>query len=401
MDSPTQARPSLLTVFRHRNYRLFFAGQLLSLMGTWMQTIAQAWLVYRLTGSPLALGFVTFAAQAPVFFFTAFGGTIADRVDKRRAILAAQSLLCMLAVALSVLTFTEHVTFAMVAGLAFFFGLVNAVEIPTRQSFIVDMVGKDDLQSAIALNSMMFNTARIVGPAAAGVIVAWVGEAWCFALNAVSYLAVIASLALMNVVSPVRVSRARALQELREGFAYVSRHREIRAALLALAASSFAGGPYMSLLPVMIQEVLGEGAQSFGIIWSGVGLGALLGAFTMGRLKDGALARAPALAAIGFGLALILFSQSTVFWLSALLVVPTAYGLMLQGSATNIIVQRLVEDRMRGRVMAYYTMSFLGMLPFGSLAAGALAQQVGAPLTLALGGLTSAGVGLLVLRRRG
>ncbi len=242
MDSPTQARPSLLTVFRHRNYRLFFAGQLLSLMGTWMQTIAQAWLVYRLTGSPLALGFVTFAAQAPVFFFTAFGGTIADRVDKRRAILAAQSLLCMLAVALSVLTFTEHVTFAMVAGLAFFFGLVNAVEIPTRQSFIVDMVGKDDLQSAIALNSMMFNTARIVGPAAAGVIVAWVGEAWCFALNAVSYLAVIASLALMNVISPVRVSRARALQELREGFAYVSRHREIRAALLALAASSFAGG---------------------------------------------------------------------------------------------------------------------------------------------------------------
>lgn len=394
------ARPSLTAVFRHRNYRLFFGGQLLSLMGTWMQIIAQGWLVYRLTDSPFALGLVSFASQGPVFFFAVLGGTIADRFERRHLLIACQAILCALAAMLTALTFTGLVTIEWIVALALVFGLVNAVEIPARQAFTVDMVGKADLQGAIALNSMMFNLARVVGPAAAGIIVAAVGEAWCFALNAVSYGAVLAALVLMQVAPIVRGAPKRALDELREGFAYVIRHREIRAGLLALAVSSFAGGPYLALMPVIARDVLHLDSDGFGLLWSGVGTGALIGAFAMSRISPAQLRGAPALAAIGFGIALIAFSQSTIFALSLALIVPTAFALMLQGSATNAIVQSLVEDRMRGRVMAYFTMSFLGMLPFGSLAAGALAHEIGAPMTLALGGAVSAVGGILAMRLR-
>lgn len=397
---PIARRPSLLTVFRHTNYRLFFAGQLLSLLGTWMQFIGQAWLVYRLTGSPLALGVVGFAQQSPVFFFSAFGGTLADRFDRRTLLMIAQSLCALQATTLAVLTFTNLVSFEMVVGLAVVFGLVNSVEIPTRQSFTVEIVGKGDLQNAIALNSIMFNLARVGGPAIAGVIVATVGEAWCFAINGVSYMAVIAGLALMTLQRAPRPEFKHPLQELREGLSYVIHHREIRTVLIALALSSFAGAPYMTLMPVMAEQVLGTDSTGFGYLMSAVGLGALFGAFAMSRLDLKALARAPAIAAIAFGLGLIAFSQSTNFWLSWLLVLPTAFSLMLQGGATNTIVQTLVEDRMRGRVMAYFTMSFLGMIPFGSLTAGAIAHQVGAPMTLALGGVVATIAGIIALRVR-
>jgi MFS family permease len=397
---PTNRRPSPLTVFRHKNYRLLFGGQLLSLLGTWIQFTGQAWLVYRLTGSPLALGLVGFAQQAPVFFFSAFGGTIADRFDRRTLLIASQALFALQAATLAVLTFTNLITLELLLGLALCFGLVNCVEIPTRQSFTVELVGKSDLQNAIALNSMMFNLARVGGPTIAGILAAVVGEAWCFAINAASYVTVIASLALMTLPRAPRPEPKHPWHELREGFSYVISHREIRIVLLALALSSFAGAPYMTLMPAMAEEVLHADSRGYGFLMSGVGLGALAGAFAMSRLQLSQLARAPAIAAISFGISVIAFSLSRDFWLSWVLVLPTAFSLMLQGGATNTIVQTLVEDRMRGRVMAYFTMAFLGMLPFGSIAAGFLAKYIGVPMTLAVGGVIAAIAGVIALRVR-
>ncbi len=397
---PPPRRPPLRLIFRHRNYRLFFSGQLLSLMGSWMQIIGQAWLVYRLTGSPLALGLIGFLQQGPVFFFSALGGTIADRVDRRTLLIVTQSCFLLQAATLAILAFTGVVEIWHVAALALFFGVVNAIDVPTRQSFTVEMVGRDDLQSAVALNSIMFNMARVVGPSVAGVTIAAVGEAWCFALNAFSYVAVIASLILMQVKSVRRTEASRPLQDLIEGFHYVTRHREIRAALLALAITSFAGGPYLTLMPVFAEDVLKSGSEGYGMLMTAVGAGALFGAFAMSRLSDGQLRRAPEVAAISFGLWMTALSLTTSFWFAMALILPTAFSLMLQGSATNIIIQNAVDDRMRGRVMAYYTMSFLGMMPFGSLAAGALAHYIGVPLTLTCGGIVCALAGTVTLRLR-
>lgn len=401
LDPPSPIRrPPLWHVMRHRNYRLFFSGQLLSLMGSWMQIIAQAWLVYRLTGSPLALGLIGFLQQGPVFFFSALGGTIADRVDRRTLLMITQAGMLVQAVTLAALTFAEVVEIWHVAALALSYGLLNALDVPTRQAFTVEMVGRDDLQGAIALNSIMFNMARVVGPSVAGVAIAAVGEAWCFAINAASYVAVLISLYLMQTVTARRTEASKPLQDLIEGFRYVTRHREIRAALLALAVSSFAGGPYLTLMPVFVEQVLGSDSAGYGLLMTTVGAGALLGALAMSRLSGERLRKAPEVAAIGFGVWMMALSLATDFWVAMVLVLPTAFSLMLQGSATNIIIQTAVEDRMRGRVMAYYTMSFLGMMPFGSLAAGALAHYVGVPLTLTIGGAVCALAGAFAWRLR-
>ena len=390
-ESPTPEaatrRPPITRIFRHRNYRLFFAGQLLSLMGSWMQTIGQAWLVYTLTESPLALGLIGFLQMGPVFFLSPFGGTIADRVDRRSLIIVTQSCFLLQAVTLAILVFSGYAELWHVAALALFFGVVNAVDIPTRQSFTVEMVGREDLQSAIALNGIMFNMARVAGPAVAGVTIAAVGEAWCFAINAVSYLAVIGGLLAMRVTPIVRaLDRARPLADLVEGFRFVAGNREIRTALFALALTSFAGGPYLTLMPVFAEDVLRTGSTGYGFLMTTVGLGALCGAFMMSRLSSQALKAAPSVAAIMFGISLMAFSFARDFWVAVVLILPTAFSLMLQGSATNISVQMNIDDRMRGRVMAYYTMSFLGMMPFGSLSAGVIAHWIGVPLTLTLGG---------------
>lgn len=404
-ESPNQTaparRPPITSVLRHRNYRLFFAGQLLSQMGSWMAIIGQAWLVYRLTGSSLALGLIGFLQQGPVFFLSALGGTVADRVDRRKLLILSQSLFLLQASTMAVLTFTGAVQIWHVAALAFCFGLINAVDIPTRQSFTVEMVGKDDLQSAVALNSILFNIARVVGPAVAGVTIAAVGEAWCFAINAFSFLAVLASLVFMRTIPFVRGERARPIQDLIEGFHYVIHHQEIRTALLALALTSFAGGPYLTLMPVFAEQVLGVDSRGYGLLMTTVGVGALCGAFVMGRMRSDILKAAPSIAAVGFGIALISLSMARDFAVAAVLIVPTAFCLMLQGSATNILLQMKVEDRMRGRVMAYYTMAFLGMMPFGSLTAGAVAHYVHVPMTWMLGGIVCAlgGIVALWLRR--
>lgn len=401
--SPPPQRAPLRHVFRHRNYRLFFAGQLLSLMGSWMQTVGQAWLVYRLTGSPLALGLIGFLQQGPVFFLSAFGGTIADRVDRRRLIIATQAIFLVQATVLATLVFTGTAQLWHVAVLALVFGIANAVDIPARQSFTVEMVGREDLQSAISLNSMMFNMARVVGPSLGGVIIAAVGEGWCFAINAVSYLAVIGSLLAMNMARYVRpAERKNPIADLVEGFRFVVGNPEIRTALLAMALTSFAGGPYMTMMPVFAQDVLHAGADGYGLLMTAIGCGAFVGAFALSYVKRETLRALPSVAAIVFGVSMMAFSMTQAYWLAVILILPTSFSLMIQGSSTNLAIQMNIDDRMRGRVMAYYTMSFLGMMPFGSLTAGALAHYIGVPLTLTLGGLVCAlgGVAAMWLRKR-
>jgi len=377
---------AFLTVFRHRNYRLFFAGQLTSLMGTWITNVAQGWLVYSLTHSPLLLGVVSFAGQVPVFFFSAFGGMISDRFERRRMLLITQSLAMLQSLALAVLTLTGTIRVWQIVALALFQGLVNAFDVPIRQSMTVEMVGKADLRHAISLNSMMFNLARILGPALGGLLIAVVGVGWCFGLDAVSYAAVLAGLALMTF--PARTPRvhADALKAIRQGFAYAWRTREIRASLVLIALCSAFGAAYLSLLPAFARDVLHQGSEGLGLLYSAVGGGALLGAYALARVPDRHLLATPVAAALALGAFLILFSQSRWFGVSLALLFPTAFSLMLLGGSTNTIIQTLARDDMRGRVVALYAMAFMGVMPFGSLALGWLAERVGSHWAVSAGG---------------
>jgi MFS family permease len=382
------ALPSTLRALANRNYRLFFAGQLVSMIGTWMQSVAQSWLVYRLTGSSVLLGFVGFAGQFPVFLLAPLGGALADVWNKRRIIIVAQAISMTLAFLLAALTFTGQVQVWHIFALAAVLGLVNAFDIPARQAFLVEMVGKSDLINAIALNSSLVNGARLVGPAIAGILVASVGEGWCFFLNGVSYLAVLAGLLAMRLEpSPRRPREGSALAHLTEGFGYVARTPPIRALLLLLGLVSLMGMPYATLMPIFADRVLHVGARGLGLLMGASGLGALIGALSLAS-REGVrgLGRWVAWAAAGFGVSLIAFAMSRTFWLSAALLVPVGFSMMVEMSASNTLIQAMVPDRLRGRVMAVYSMMFMGMAPFGSLLAGALAQRLGAPATVAAGG---------------
>ncbi|MBI1210606.1 MAG: MFS transporter [Alphaproteobacteria bacterium] len=395
-------RGSLLSVFQHRNYRLYFFGQGISLIGFWMQAIALSWLVYRLTGSPLLLGLVSFAQQAPVFFISPFAGVIADRANRRRILFITQTSMMSFAFVLSTLTLTHQVQIWEIIGLAFCFGIANSFDIPTRQSFTVEMVGRPDLPRAIALNSVMFNGARLAGPSIAGIVVGIIGEGWCFALNGISYLGVIGGLALMRLTAPALRAPSHPLTDLREGFRYASTHSSIRLLLILLAGSSFFGAPYLTLMPVFARDILKGGPDAYGFLMAGVGAGALIGALTLSRLPQKWLPYIPFAAAAWFGLFLIAFSQSTVFGLSVGLLMPAGFGLMAQGISTNTLIQTLVDDAMRGRVMAYYVMCFMGILPFGALTAGWVSHQIGVPETVALGGalcMVSGATGFLVFKK--
>jgi MFS family permease len=381
---------STFRALRHRNFQLFFGGQLISLTGTWMQNVAQAWLVYRLTGSAVLLGSISFASQFPVFLIAPFGGAVADRHNRHRIVIATQVASLVLAAILAVLTITGRVhvwhIFVLAAGL----GVVNAFDIPARQAFIVDMVGRDDLMNAIALNSSMFNGARIVGPAVAGILVASIGEGWCFMLNAISYIAVIAGLLMMRVTSmPIAgTGDASPLQHIKEGFAWVKRTRPIRALLLLLGLVSLVGMPYAVLMPIFADRILHGGARGLGLLMGATGIGALSAALTLAAKKGlKGLGRWVATASAGFGLSMILFSQSRWFWVSFALLIPLGFSMMLQMSSSNTLIQAMVPDRLRGRVMSVYSMMFMGMAPLGAFSAGALAHHIGAPMTLAVGGL--------------
>jgi MFS family permease len=374
--------------FRHRNYQLFFSGQLISLTGTWMQSVAESWLVFRLTGSSTLLGVSAFASQIGVLLFATIGGAVADRSDRRRILIATQSISLVLPLTLSILTFTHRVHVWHVIVLASCLGIVNAFDIPARQAFIVDMVGREDLVNAIALNSSMVNGARVVGPSVAGLLVAAVGEGWCFLINSVSYLAVITGLLLMRVERKNTAQIESPGHHVVEGFSFAWKTAPVRALLLLLGLVSFAGMPYAVLMPIFAANILHSGARGLGLLMGASGLGALAGALTLAtRQSVRGLGRWVMTAAVCFGVALVLFSLSRTFWVSALLLVPVGASMIVQMAASNTLIQSMVPDRLRGRVMAVYSMMFMGMAPFGSLSAGTIAGRLGAPETVALGGL--------------
>ena len=380
--------PAMFRSLRSRNYRLFFSGQMISLVGTWMQSVAQAWLVYRLTGASLLLGLVGFAGQIPVFLLASIGGMVADRRSRYRIVIATQTSAMLLAFVLSALTLLGHIKVWEIMVVASSLGLVNAFDIPARQAFVVEMVGQQDLVNAIALNSAMVNGARILGPAVAGVTVAAIGEGWCFFANGVSYIAVLVGLLLMTVTPRARGGGRSGLRSLVEGFHWVARTGPIRALLLLLGLVSLTGMPYMVLMPIFADRILHSGARGLGLLMGAAGVGAIIGTLALAaRHGVRGLGRWVMFAAMGFGASLVLFSMSHWFWLSILLVMPAGFAMILQMASSNTLIQTMVPDELRGRVMAVYSMMFMGMAPFGALLSGAIAQHVGAPLTVRLGGI--------------
>ena len=396
--SPTTPAPAaggfafMVRALHHRNYRLFFTGQSVSLIGTWMTRIATSWLVYRLTGSALLLGLVGFAGQIPSFLLAPFAGVLIDRWNRHRLLVVTQVLAMLQSAALAALTLAGVINIWHVLFLSLFQGVINAFDMPARQSFVVEMVEKrEDLPNAIALNSSMVNAARLLGPSIGGVIIAAVGEGWCFTLDAISYLAVIASLLLMRLAARaprVKSLEANVLHDLREGWAYVAGSPPIRSILLLLALVSLVGMPYTVLMPVFASKILHGGPHTLGFLMAATGVGALTGAiFLANRRSVVGLGRVIPMMSALFGAGLIGFSLSRTLWLSLLLLLVTGIGFMVQMSASNTLLQTLVDDDKRGRVMSFYTMSIMGVTPFGSLMAGGLAHRFGAPHTLLIGGI--------------
>ncbi len=375
---------------RHRNFRLFFGGQSISLIGTWMTRVATAWLVYRLTESPLILGIVGFAGQIPTFLLAPLAGVVVDRIDRRKVLVWTQSLAMVQSLALAWLTLTHRITIGEVLALSAMQGIINAFDMPGRQSFMVTMVeDREDLSNAIAINSSMVNTARLVGPSLAGLLIAATNEGWCFLVDGVSYTAVIASLLMMRVPhADEERHEVSMLEQLREGWTYVSNFVPIRTILTMFALLSLMGWPFMVLMPVFAAQVLGGGPHTLGFLMGAVGVGSLVSALSlvMRRSVRGLTKMIP-IAASAFGVGLVCFGLSTSLWLSLLLMLLTGFGMMQGLTASNTIIQTLIDEKMRGRVMSYYTMAFVGMAPFGSLLAGALAHVIGAPHTVIVSGI--------------
>jgi MFS family permease len=373
---------------RHRNFQLFFSGQLISLIGTWMDNVAEGWLVYRLTNSPLLLGVATFAGQIPVFLLAPLGGMIADRWDRRKVVVGTQTASMILAGILATLTLARIVTVWEVIVLASCMGMVNAVDIPTRQAFLVEMVGRDDLMNAIALNSSMFNAARVVGPSIAGILVAWKGEGWCFLLNSLSYIAVIAGLLAMKTARKTVEHIASPFEHIAEGFRFARNTAPIRAILMLIALVSLVATPYAVLMPIFAKNILHGNARTLGILMGAAGLGAMTGALLLaGRSRIQGLGRWVARSGAGFGVSLICFSFSRWFPLSVAFLVPVGFCAMVELGACNTLIQAMVPDRLRGRTMALYSMMFMGMVPLGALLSGFLADHIGADWTVAIGGI--------------
>ncbi|HEY5215169.1 MAG TPA: MFS transporter [Acidobacteriaceae bacterium] len=374
---------------RHRNFKLFVSGQSISLIGTWMTRLATSWLVWRLTHSALLLGVVGFAGQILTFALAPFAGVLIERMDRRKLLVWTQSLAGVQSLALAWLTLTKVITIEEIIGLSALQGLINAFDMPGRQSFLVQMVeDRGDLGNAIALNSSMVNAARLVGPALAGIVIAAVGEGWCFAIDGVSYGAVILSLLMMRV-KPLGIQRAAVsmLEQLKEGWTYVSTFRPIRSILLLFALVSLMGWPYAVLLPIFAAQVLHGGAHTLGFLTGASGVGALVSALSLAVRKTVlGLTRMIQMAAAVFGVGLILFGLSHVLWLSMLLMLVIGFGMMQGLAASNTVIQTLVPEDKRSRVMSYYTMAFVGMAPFGSLLAGGLAHLLGAPHTVMITG---------------
>ena len=391
-SAPASAIPSTgishaWRALRHRNFRLFFAGQSISLVGTWMTRVATSWLVYRLTGSALLLGTVGFCGQIPTFLLAPFAGVAVDRIDRRQVLVWTQAIAMLQSFAMAALTLTGHINVAWILWLSVAQGVVNAFDMPARQSFMIRMVDdRADLSNAIAINSSMVNMARLVGPSIAGMIIAATSEGWCFLVDGISYIAVILSLVAMRISGhPVRRATASALEELREGWSYVSTFVPIRTILLLFAVVSLMGMPFVVLMPIFAAQVLHGGAHTLGFLMGAMGVGALVSALSLAARKSvrGLISLIP-VSAVVFGLGLVGFGLSRNLWLSLVMVFLAGMGMMQGLAGSNTVIQTLVSEQMRGRVMSYYTVAFVGMAPFGSLLAGAMAHRLGAPLTVEL-----------------
>lgn len=382
---------------RHRNYRLFFSGQGVSLVGTWITRIATSWLVYRLTGSVLLLGLVGFAGQIPTLLFTPFTGVLVDRWDRHRILIITQIFSLLQSLTLAVLTFAGIITVLDIVVLQVLQGMINSFDTPARQTFVVEMIeDRKDLPNAIALNSSMVNGSRIIGPSIGGILIATVGEGWCFMADAISYVAVVASLLAMHVTRAERKGKVRPiLEELRTGLRYVTGSRPIRTILILLALVSTMGMPYTVLMPAIATKVLHGGPNTLGYLMTASGVGALTGGlYLASRQSVLGLPRVIVFATLTFGAGLIAFSLSNKLWLSIVILPLVGAGFMIQMASTNTIVQTIVEEQLRGRVMAFYTMAFLGTAPIGSLVAGVVADRIGAAHTVTLGGAACIAGGL-------
>jgi MFS family permease len=395
-----------LRALKVRNYRLFVAGQLVSLVGTWTQTVAQSWLVYRLTGSALWLGMVTFCQQAPSFLLATLGGLLADRYRRRTILVVTQSSSMALAFVLAALTLSGRVQVVHVAALAVLLGAIGAVDSPTRQAFVLEMVGREDLTNAIGFNASMVMCASFVGPAIAGVAIKALGEGWCFVANGVSFLAVIAGLLAMRGLPPATAGAVRESMRVRllEGFRFAGTNQDVRALLVLLAVTALAGFPFGTLMPLFASTVLHGDARTLGVLMGAPGLGAMSAGLLLpvsDRVENSY--RRIATACGAFGLLLVLFALSRTVWVAVAILLPAGAATMVQVTATNASIQRLTPDALRGRVMALWTMVLMGFVPVGSLIAGSLATAFDPRLPLIAGGLVctlgAIGFGRWVWRR--
>lgn len=392
---------SIFAAMRHRNFQLYFGGQLVSNIGTWMQIIAQGWVVYQISRSELSLGLVAFASAIPVLVISPWGGVVVDRVSRRKLLILTQSGAMLLAFILAALMFQNAVQEWHVVVLAALLGVVNAFDAPARQAFVPEMVGKEDLPNAIALNSMMFNSARVIGPAVAGLVLGLVGAAWCFTLNGISYLAVILGLLLMEIPAREKIQHSNSpWQQLKGGLRYAAGNREISSLILLSLVFSIFGISYATILPAFVEKTLHQGALTYGWINAATGLGALTSAFLMAhRLSHGRRGRWLVLTNIAFPLILIAFSLTSVFALSALLAYGLGMGFMIQFTTINTLLQTRVEDEFRGRVMGLYTITFFGFAPFGNLLIGFLGEKLGLGIAMTLFAVCSLVLSRIVLMR--
>jgi MFS family permease len=389
-----------LRALQHRNYRLFFAGQSISLIGTWMTRLATSWLVYRLTNSAFLLGFIGFAGQIPAFILAPIAGVWVDRLNRHRVLVVTQVLSMVQSFWLAALALTHHITYGDIFWLSIFQGGINAFDMPARQAFVTQMVeSREDLPNAIALNSSMVNASRLVGPSIAGMVIAAVGEGWCFFIDGVSYIAVIVSLLLMRVaVQQVARKNDSVIVELREGWQYVSRFKPIRAILLLLATVSLFGMPYTVLMPIFARDVLHGGAHTLGFLTGAIGVGALVSAAYLATRKSVVgLGKVIPIVTIVFGCSLVAFGFSRWLPVSIVVLLFAGFGMMQAMAASNTILQTIVDEDKRGRVMAFYSMAFMGMAPFGSLIAGEVASRVGAPVTVMICGCVCIGGAMVFL----
>jgi MFS family permease len=380
--------PHTFRALRHRNFRLFIGGQIVSLVGTWMQTVAQSWLVYRLTHSELLLGTAWFCSQIAVFALGPLGGIAADRFSRRKVVIVTQTLSMVQAFALAALTLTGRVQVWQVLVLAGLLGVINAFDMPGRQALVIQMTSREDLINAISLNSAVFNAARVVGPAIAGLLLAVVGEGTCFLINGFSFLAVILSLTAMRIPPAAPKEHAPMWQHLVDGFRYAGHHSAVRRVLALMGAATLAGMPGLVLMPFFADDIFHRGSRGLGILMGAMGIGAVVGTLTLARrTRLSGLGNVMVFSGLTTGVCYLAFAFSPFFYLSLAVMPVVGYSVMRQMASANTTIQTLIPDEYRGRIMALYSMTVVGLGPFGSLAAGALAGRFGARATVGAGGL--------------